>query len=709
MNTQFLRGRLWLPIVAVLLSSSAVAQGGEDVEVQTSGPVHEGFATPTVFEESSEPYYVDVDPPTLIEEVTPQERPAGDTEWVPGYWSYEDETRQWMWISGTWRATPPGYVWVSGYWYRTWKGWRYVRGYWAPVGYGTGEIEYLPAPPPTLEGGPVGYAPWANAIWIPGSWIWVSGGYLGWMWQPGYWIVYSPDWTWVPASYAWTPYGYVYIPGHWDRSYEHLGLLYAPVCFPRHSYMTVGFSYSPSFVINVSVFSGCFFARPAYHHYYFGDYYAQSYWNRGIYPAFSFHYTKHGYDPIFAHASIQHGKGNPKWAEVQRSEYLVRRDDVTKRPARTLAQQNRGQGLQIAVASRDADEKATKLKLERVPDADKGKLLAHAKEMRQARQERVKVEAVAGSGGDKLPDNPRRVKSAGFVPGSVSAKAVRTAELEKAPKQPDIPKNLERPTAQPEGRKPGRKLRDPSLDLPVAGDKPKDVQPEREKEKPKPGDDGPGKKADDDVPARRPPFNKPGGDAPAKKPADDVPGKKADDDVPVRRPPTNKPGGEAPAKKPADDVPGKKADDDVPVRRPPTNKPGGEAPVKKPADEQPPAKKPGDSPPPRKPDVIRPPARKPDDVPPPKKPDEGQPSHKKPEDVQPPKRSTGKKPDEPPQPGKKPDDVRRPPPPQPPQPAPNDPRATPPKPGDRKLKPGEQPESKPVKKPGDKDKPKGGG
>jgi hypothetical protein len=693
---------LWLPVFVLLLAANARAQGGEDVDVQTSGPVHEGFANPTVFEDSSEPFYVDVDPPTLIEEAPPQERPA-NTEWVPGYWSYEDESHDWMWVSGTWRATPPGYVWVSGYWIKTWKGWRYVRGYWAPAGYGTNEIEYLPPPPPTLEAGPIGYQPWPNAIWVPGTWIWVSGGYLGWMWQPGYWIVYNPDWTWVPASYAWTPYGYIFIPGHYDHSCEHRGFLYAPVCFPRRSYLAVGFVFSPSFVINVSLFSGSFFTRPSYCHYYFGDYYSETCWNRGIYPAFSFQYTKYGYDPIFAHASIQYGKGNPHWAESQRSEYLLRRNDVTKRPAKTLALQNKMQGgPQIAVAAKDAGEKATKLKLERVPDSDKGLLIAQARAMRNARAERVKVEA-ADAKNDKIPDAPRKVKSQGFVPGGMIAKAAEQQTKVALPKQPDIPQKLEKAEPDFSGDRrrptPGRgKLRDPSLDLPVQGgkvDAPKDPKSglagkEKESddsttEKRKPVEAGPGKKPDD-VPGRRPPFTKPEDTGPGKKPGDDVGGKKPDD-VPGRRPPFTKPEDTGPGKKPGDDVGGKKPD---PIR-PPARKPGDVQPGgKKPEDTQPGGKKPGDDAGGKKPgdDVggRRPPIRKPED---------NQPG-KKPED-------TGKKPEDT---GKRPAGGGN-------QPPTNDPRN--PKPGDRRLKPGEQPppgtgpESKPVKKPNEKEREKGGG
>ena len=134
-----------------------------------------------------------------------------------------------------------------------------------------------------------------------------------------------------------------------------------------------------------------------------------------------------------------------------------------------------------------------------MPDSDKGKLLAQAKEMRNARAERVKVEA-ADAKDDKIPDAPRRVKSQGFVPGSMLAKARESETKVVTPKQPDIPKNLEKAEPDLDRRRPtgGRgKLRDPSLDLPVQGGKPSDAGPGK-----KPGDDVGGKKPDD-VPGRR--------------------------------------------------------------------------------------------------------------------------------------------------------------------------------------------------------------
>ena len=42
------------------------------------------------------------------------------------------------------------------------------------------------------------------------------------------------------------------------------------------------------------------FCRPAYCHYYYGDYYADSYVTIGIRPWFLFQVPRYGYDPLFS-------------------------------------------------------------------------------------------------------------------------------------------------------------------------------------------------------------------------------------------------------------------------------------------------------------------------------------------------------------------------------------------------------------------------
>ena len=58
----------------------------------------------------------------------------------------------------------------------------------------------------------------------------------------------------------------------------------------------------------------------------------QNNWNHGIYPAYSFHNSKYGYDPQFAHANWKYGKGDPKWMEQQRAHFLYLRDHQDERP-----------------------------------------------------------------------------------------------------------------------------------------------------------------------------------------------------------------------------------------------------------------------------------------------------------------------------------------------------------------------------------------
>ena len=82
------------------------AQAG--YEVLTRGPVHEAFAE--VAAASPEPgVVIPRQPPQPIEEQPPETRPEGENVvWLPGYWHWDDDRQDFLWVSGVWRAVPPG-------------------------------------------------------------------------------------------------------------------------------------------------------------------------------------------------------------------------------------------------------------------------------------------------------------------------------------------------------------------------------------------------------------------------------------------------------------------------------------------------------------------------------------------------------------------------------------------------------------------------
>src|SRR5260370_168690 len=74
-------------------------------EVQARGPVHEAFAEATQAV-ATQGEVVDKQPPDPIEETPPEEKPEGENVvWIPGYWSFDEEAKDFLWISGFWRAT----------------------------------------------------------------------------------------------------------------------------------------------------------------------------------------------------------------------------------------------------------------------------------------------------------------------------------------------------------------------------------------------------------------------------------------------------------------------------------------------------------------------------------------------------------------------------------------------------------------------------
>ena len=80
----------------------------EEVQVLTRGPVHEAFAETVTFD--PEPgIVVPKTPPAAIEELPPEQKPEGaNVTWIPGYWGWDDERSDFLWVSGVWRRPATG-------------------------------------------------------------------------------------------------------------------------------------------------------------------------------------------------------------------------------------------------------------------------------------------------------------------------------------------------------------------------------------------------------------------------------------------------------------------------------------------------------------------------------------------------------------------------------------------------------------------------
>jgi len=84
----------------------APADSEQAVQVLTRGPVHEAFAETITFDPQPG-VVIHKAPPEAIEELPPEERPEGaNVEWIPGYWGWDDERDDFLWISGIWPAFP---------------------------------------------------------------------------------------------------------------------------------------------------------------------------------------------------------------------------------------------------------------------------------------------------------------------------------------------------------------------------------------------------------------------------------------------------------------------------------------------------------------------------------------------------------------------------------------------------------------------------
>lgn len=393
------------------------AEAAEGVQVLTRGPVHEAFAETVTFD--PEPgIVVPKAPPATIEELPPDQRPEGaNVAWIPGYWAWDDERSDFLWVSGIWRALPPGRQWVPGYWGNSAQGFQWTSGYWANAK--VTEVQYLSEPPATVEAGPNIAAPSADNTWLPGCWVWYQGRYA---WRPGHWAAVQPDWDWVPAHYVYAPRGYVFVDGYWDYSIGRRGVLFAPVYFDSGVYGRQGFSYSPSIAIDLGLFATHLFLRPQYQHYYFGDYYAANYQGAGFYPSYSYNSGRYGYDPIYAHQRWEH-RQDRDWDRRVAADFHNRRDHENARPPRTWAAQralgasalaSRERSLAVATSlDQLARSKENRLRFQAVDKLERQNLVKHGHEVQRLRQERQKLETQAAA-------TPLGKPSKEFVPPKVT-------------------------------------------------------------------------------------------------------------------------------------------------------------------------------------------------------------------------------------------------------------------------------------------------
>jgi hypothetical protein len=401
----------------------------EGVEPLAHGPVHEAFAAPVTFDPQPG-LTVAVQPPQAIEEVPPDEKPAGDNVvWIPGYWGWDDARENFVWISGFWRNVPPGRQWVPGYWAQADRGYQWTSGYWADAA--QQDVMYLPRPPESLESGPSADAPSDDCVWVPGCWLWRDTRYA---WRPGYWIQGNPNCVWVPAHYCWTPSGCVFVDGYWDRPVVSRGLLFAPCYLTRAVYTGPRFVFTPTVVINAELLVDFLFVQPRYYHYCFGDYYEPNFLKLGIYPSYAFYGSHSGYDPIFVHALWGHRRDRG-WEAQVRAQYFFRREHADARPPRTFAAvenlaRRGGPGViqqggtrinaqnltrlvqpltQVAAA---AGNRQVPLRLERITQQQRTQIAQRTQVVRQAVTERGRTEAKVASQSLLTTKEARAVRAA---------------------------------------------------------------------------------------------------------------------------------------------------------------------------------------------------------------------------------------------------------------------------------------------------------
>jgi hypothetical protein len=299
------------------------------IEIQARGLIHEAFAQPIGSQPAPGPLVAKQPPPPVPEE-PPEYQPKGDNlQWIPGYWAWDADRNDFLWISGTYRDAPGGRSYVPGYWEQTNDGWRWVSGFWAPAN--QAQLPYVPQPPEPLLNGPSVPAPGQDYSYVPGYWFYKETQFV---WRPGYYTPCRLGMVWIPPRYIWTPGGFIFVSGYWDYPLEDRGLLFAPVYFSRPLWATPGWCWRPQYVVGCGPLLDSLFIDARYGHYRFGDYYGNGYVQRGIHPWHAFGPQR--FDPLYGYYGWQN-RGNKGWQTGLAQVHDARVLNKQLRPPQTLA------------------------------------------------------------------------------------------------------------------------------------------------------------------------------------------------------------------------------------------------------------------------------------------------------------------------------------------------------------------------------------
>ncbi len=610
----------------------------EGIEPQTRGPVHEAFATPT----DADPHpnlIVPKAPPEPIEEAPPDQKPEGQNVlWIPGYWAYDDDAHDFLWVSGLWRDVPPETQWVPGYWNEAEGGWQWVSGYWSVAA--QHDVQYLPPPPPSIEAGPSAPAPDDTSVYVPGCWVYRETRYL---WQPGFWIAARPDWVYIPACYRWTPAGCVFISGYWDYPLARRGLLFCPIRFTRAVWERPGWVYQPNYCISEPALEASLFVQTHFRRYHFGDYFAPQYATAGYVPWFEHRAARNVPEPLFAHARYLH-RQDRQWGQELRDLYVERSRGHALRPPTTFVQQNQliqnitvnktvqinNQTLRVkdpqalarhvtvvAPVTKIAEINRTNIRLQPVAKAALPVERKVATQIREVATQRRQLETqmvAKGTAAVRPTDRPRTARLE--LPKLAPAPAAVKAKVQ-VPARPALPQHVERPAPPHQPVKPLRvepkAARPATKGVPTPAAKPTPQPPPAAKPtppappaakptppvpeaKPKPQPPPAAKPAPQPPPAAKPTPPPP----PAVKPTPPVPEAKPKPQPPAVKPTPQPP----PAAKPTPPPPAVKPTPPVPEAKPKPQPP----PAAKPAPQPPPAAKPTPQPPPQPKPKPEPPA-----------------------------------------------------------------------------------------------------